>query len=300
MKRRHFLMQSTGLGLGLSACRPESSQVVAPLRIGLITDPQYADADPAGERHYRATPDKLRQAVRQLAAEKPAWTLQLGDLIDRDWASFEVMLGIFAGLPHPVHHLPGNHDFAVPDDEKLRVDEKIGFSSAPRVIRQQGFRFLFLDTNEVSSYRYPAADPRTSEAAQLLLTQTHEGAKPYNGGLASRQLQWLDQQLTEAGQAGEKAILCAHHPLLPATKYQLWKPEDVLAVIDRHPCVVAWLNGHHHDGNYAERHGVHYITFRSMLHEPGVNAWAVLDFFPDRLQVSGYGRQESMQLKWRV
>lgn len=300
MKRRHFLMQSTGLGLGLSACRSSSAQEASLFRIGLITDPQYADADPAGERHYRATPDKLRQAVRQLAAEKPAWTLQLGDLIDRDWASFDVMLALFSELPHPVHHLPGNHDFAVTDDGKLRVDEKIGFSSGPRVIRKQGFRFLFLDTNQVSSYRYPAADPRTSEAAQLLLTQTHEGAKPYNGTLAAGQLQWLDQQLAEADQAGEKAILCAHHPLLPASKYQLWKPEEVLAVIDRHPCVVAWLNGHHHDGNYAERHGVHYVTFRSMLHEPGVNAWAVLDFFPDYLQVSGYGRQESMQLKWRV
>ena len=44
--------------------------------------------------------------------------------------------------------------------------------------------------------------------------------------------------------------------------------EEVIDVFDRHPCVRAYFNDHHHAGNFAERKGIPYVTFRSMLHQP--------------------------------
>ena len=52
------------------------------LRIGLITDLHYADKPPAGSRRYRETLGKLAEAAEQFAREKPAFVVELGDLID--------------------------------------------------------------------------------------------------------------------------------------------------------------------------------------------------------------------------
>jgi len=126
MKRRTFLVSASACGLFPRSAMAESS--AAPLlRFGLITDAQYADAEPKNERHYRASPDKLKRAVEQIRAAKPSFTLHLGDLIDRDFRSFGVMLPILDDLGHPVHHLLGNHEYDVAADGKSGIDLTVMF-----------------------------------------------------------------------------------------------------------------------------------------------------------------------------
>ena len=112
MKRRTFLASATASSL--IARSATAADGPAPLlRFGLITDAQYADADPKGERHYRETPGKLKSAVETIRAAKPSFTLHLGDFIDRDFKAFATLLPLLDGLGHPVHHLLGNHDYDV-------------------------------------------------------------------------------------------------------------------------------------------------------------------------------------------
>ncbi|QJE95491.1 metallophosphoesterase [Luteolibacter luteus] len=297
MNRRAFLGSTTTALLPLTTLAEEGSKPV--LRFGLIADAQYADADPEGERHYRTTPGKMKEAVEVIRAAKPEFTLHLGDFIDRDFKSFDVMLPLISGLGHPIYHLLGNHDYSIADAEKARVVSTLGMPHDYYTFRSGSTRFVMLDTNDLSTYRDPKDSLRNKEAAQLLKkleAAQAPGAKPWNGGLSKAQLEWLDRELSAASAAKEKVILCGHHPLIPAEMHQAWQADEVLAVIDKHDCVRAYFNGHNHAGAFVERKGIPYVTFRSMLHEPGINAYSVVDVFDDRIVITGHGRAESRVL----
>src|SRR3954462_4395740 len=53
------------------------------LRIGLVTDLHYGDKPEWGTRFYRETLGKLREAVARFNQERPAFVVELGDLIDQ-------------------------------------------------------------------------------------------------------------------------------------------------------------------------------------------------------------------------
>lgn len=305
MKRRHFLGATTAAALGSRTQAADSP--AAPVRdagplftFAVIADAQYADVEAEGERHYRSTPEKMKQAVETIRAAGPAFTLHLGDLIDRDFKSFDTMLPLLAALGHPVHHLLGNHDYSVAGGEKAGVVAKLGMPHDYYRFSHRGIRFLMLDTNDPSTYKHPADSAESAAAAQQLAALKGPNAQPWNGGVSTSQLQWLEQELTAAEKAGERTILCGHHPLLPADAHQLWNPPEVQAVIDRHPSILAWLNGHNHAGGYEERKGVHYLTFRSLLHQPEITAFAMVRVFPQRLIVEGHGREPSRTLEFRT
>lgn len=293
MNRRRFL--------ALSAAAASTAKVAAGtptplLTFGLLTDVQYADAEPNGERHYRESIAKLQTAVAWLAPQKLPFTLHLGDFIDRDFKSFESVLPLLVGLGHPVRHLLGNHDFDVAEAEKGKVTGLLGMPADWYSFVSGRVRFVMLDTSDVSVYKHPEGSPEDKAAEAMLAKLESEkiaGAKKWNGGLSEKQLAWLDGELTAADQARESVILCGHHPLLPSEMHQAWNANDVTAVIDRHPCIRAYFNGHNHAGAEVMRKGVPYITFKSLLHEPGVTAYSVIRLFEDRLEIVGNGREQS-------
>lgn len=296
MNRRRFLTISTAAASVTKAETVAKPADEALLSFGLITDVQYADADPEGERHFRESLPKLRAAAADLAKEKLPFTLHLGDLIDRDFASFAAILPGFAGLGHPVRHLLGNHDYTVADAEKSRVAATLGMPRDYYGFSSSGVRFVMLDTNEVSTYKHPQGSSPDREAQAVLekLAATRpNNAQPWNGGVSSDQLAWLDRELATAAAAKEPVIVCGHHPLLPETGHQAWNNREILAVIERHPCVRAYFCGHNHAGAEASAKGIPHITFKSILHEPGMTAYAVLRLFKDRLVIEGRGREKS-------
>ncbi|WP_367875058.1 metallophosphoesterase [Luteolibacter sp. Populi] len=302
MNRRTFLSSAAAAGAlpRLAAAADETEPL---LRFGLISDAQYADADAEGERHYRSTPEKLKRAVEALHGEKLAFTLHMGDFIDRDFKSFDVMLPLLAGLEHPVHHLLGNHDYSVADTEKPRVVSTLGMPHDYYTFRSKGIRFVMTDTNDVSIYRCPATSPETAKAAELLAqleAAKAPGGKKWNGGFSSTQLTWLERELAAADAAKERVIVCGHHPLVPADMHQAWNHAEILAVLERHPCVMAWFNGHNHAGDFVERNGLPYVTFRSMLHHPENTAYSIVEVHADRVLIRGFGREVSRELKIRA
>jgi len=297
MNRRRFLALSSAAASAtkvVAQSKPQADNAL--LSFGLVTDVQYADADPEGERHFRESIPKLHAAVADLALQKLPFTLHLGDLIDRDFSSFAAILPGFASLGHPLHQLLGNHDYTVADAEKCRVVATLGMSHDYYTFSASGVRFVMLDTNDVSTYKHPQGSA-PDEAAEATLKQLAGGgsnnAQPWNGGVCADQLAWLEKELAAAGAAQEPVIVCGHHPLLPATGHQAWNSGEILAVIERHACVRAYLCGHNHAGAEVIAKGIPYITFKSILHEPGVTAFAVLRLFNDRLVIEGRGREKS-------
>jgi hypothetical protein len=130
---------------------------------------------------------------------------------------------------------------------------------------------------------------------QRLTAANPQALQTWNGALGQLQRSWLERQLHQARQRRERVVIFCHFPVLPVDVHVLWDSAEVLQMLGRFDHVVAWINGHNHEGNYANQCGIHWITLKGMI-DTTDNAFALLKFFPDRLELQGYGRQESRTL----
>jgi len=294
MNRRNFI------ALSLTATAAHAGSYQAPedeeISFGVITDIQYADADPVGERHFRESIPKIKAAVEILAPRKLPFTLHLGDFIDDQFSSIDAILPLLEPIGHRFHHLLGNHDFSVAPEEKPQVRGKLGMPADYYSFVHGGLRFLMMDTNDISTYKHLKGSPQDLESVAMLEKLTAKGlnsAKPWNGGVSKAQIAWLEQECAAATVASQRVILCGHHPILPAEGLQIWNCQKVLDAIDRHASIVAYFSGHNHAGSQIIRNGIPYITFKSMLHEPGITAYSIIHVSKNSLRIEGFGRELS-------
>ncbi|HYF34136.1 MAG TPA: metallophosphoesterase, partial [Prosthecobacter sp.] len=204
---------------------------------------------------------------------------------------------------HRFYHVLGNHDFDVARTLKPQVPGKVGLQKRYDAFELGGFRFVFLDTTDVSIYAHEEGTPEHAAGeAELQRVQAAAlpQAKPWNSGLSGLQLQWLDTQCTEAAAKGVRVIAFAHHPVAPAGGHDLWNSEAVLQLVSRHRHLAAWINGHNHAGAYAEMEGAHFVTVHGMVETAETNAFATAELMADRLIIAGHGREPSRELVFRV
>jgi 3',5'-cyclic AMP phosphodiesterase CpdA len=266
-------------------------------RIGAIADAQYADKDDAGARMYRRTPAKLEAAVATLNRAEIDFAVHLGDLIDGDEKSYAAVLPLITKLNCPVRFVLGNHDFAVPEDKKLLLLQRLGMPGRYYSFAHKGWLFVVLDGNDLSTYGWPAGSPNDLESRKIH-AEKYPNAAIWDGGIGSAQLLWLDKTLAEADTSGQKVALLCHFPIAPENPHNLWNANEVISHITPHASVKLWLNGHNHDGNYGTVSGIACLNLKGML-DTEETAYAVLDFYADRIVVRGYGRQTSMTLALR-
>lgn len=275
----------------------------AGFEIGLVADAQYADIPDKGTRFYRASLAKLDAAVAHFQGRDLAFCVHLGDLIDREWSSFDAVAARLKPSRHAWHQLLGNHDFEVLDAKKAEVPARLGMRWRYGSFDHGAFRFAVLDTNDVSTYAHAAGTMEQANAAEelarLQVAKVRQ-AKPWNGGLGAKQLAWFEATCAGAKRDGKRVIVLAHHPVFPANEHNLWNAADVLTVVDRHPHVVAWLNGHNHAGAFGEYNGVPCVTLRGMVETAATSAFATARVLSDRIVITGHGREPSRELKFRV
>lgn len=300
MNRRRFVR--TVSAAAVAAPFVARGATSAGFEIGLVADAQYADIPSTRTRFYRDSIARLGAAVEHFNGRDLAFCVHLGDLIDKGWASFDAIGAPLKQSRHPWHQLLGNHDFDVLDAEKARVPDRLGMNWRYGSFAHGGFRFVVLDTNDVSTYAHAAgSEPRTvaeQELARLTAAKIQQ-AKSWNGGVSAAQLAWFERECAAARAASEKVIALAHHPVFPANEHNVWNADALLAIIERQPAVVAWLNGHNHAGNFGERGGVPFVTMHGMVETPEKNAFATARVLSDRLVLSGHGREPSRELKFR-
>jgi 3',5'-cyclic AMP phosphodiesterase CpdA len=270
--------------------------------IGLAADAQYADIDSSKTRFYRDSIARLGEAVEHFNGRDLEFCVHLGDLIDRDWKSFDAISAVLGRSRQRWHQLLGNHDFGVLDAEKSHVPERLGMKWRYGSFERGRLRFVVLDTNDVSTYAHAAATPEHAEAERELKRLAAEKAlqaKPWNGAIGAKQMAWFERECADAARAGQRVIVLAHHPIFPAGPHNLWNAEQTLAFLDRQKHVVAWLNGHNHAGNYGEHHGLPCLTLHGMVETPVKNAFATAAIFEDRIVLTGHGRVPSREMKFR-
>lgn len=276
---------------------PSDSDQPGPLRLALIADCQYADAEDRGQRLYRRSPAKLQEAVDTLAALEPHALLHLGDFIDRDWESFETVVPILASMPCPVHHVLGNHDFEVADERKLDVPGQLGREQRWAAVEVQGWRILILDGNDFSYSAWPEQHPR-AEASRRFHAEVAPDAPTWNGGIGPEQMAWLRAELVRADREGTPLLVACHFPLWPDNVHNLWNAEEVRELLCAHSSVKIYLNGHNHAGNFAEREELPFVTLEGML-DTEENAFAILEIDGDHAEITAWGRATPRTLRLR-
>jgi len=269
-------------------------------RFGVIADCQYADIPDHEDwnRRFRLSPGKLREAVADLNTRDLEFVVNLGDSIDRNLASFEVVAPIFATLKAPVRHALGNHDYDVAAGERAGVPGKLGLTTGHYSWQARGWRMVVLNGCAVSVFGHEQGSPAHA-AATAVFNEAQGKLERWNGGLGTPQRAWLATELAAARAAGERVLLFCHWPTFPADKHNLWDTAEVLSLLDAHRDVVtAWMNGHNHAGNYGENGGIHFLNFKGMV-DTMENCWAEVAVYPDRLVVEGFAREPDRLLKTR-
>ncbi len=264
------------------------------LSIGLFTDCQSADAPAKNNRQYQLSLSKLTECVQTQNNRRPLFVVQLGDLIDHDYQSYSAVQSILAGLKPHLYNVLGNHDFSVSDAQKTQIPALLEMPSRYYDVVANGWRFIFLDGNELSLYAWPAGSAEDNASRAYYVTLKNEPAK-YNGAIGPKQLKWLKEVLSLAEANNQPVVIFCHLPIWPTAKDNLWNASEILEEIESHPCVKAYICGHKHAGNYTERNGVHYLNLKGMV-EGIENSFAIMEFSKDQIKVIGFGREPSRTL----
>ena len=274
----------------------------APLfRFGVVADPQYADLEPnlTLNRYPANSLAKLREAIEEFNRHELAFVVTLGDIIDREWKSFDAILPVYETLRHPKHFLLGNHDFAIAPEHLRAVSTRVGMPSAYYDFGHAGYRFIALDGNEISVFAPPEGDPRRDEARALMKALEASGAtngQRWNAAIGSTQYDWLVARLQQAKATGEKVVVMNHYPIFPDDSHNALNSDRMLALLAEHDHVIAYLNGHNHAGNFGAVDGTYFVNFKGMVDTEDSNAYAIVSVYEDRLDVTGFGRETSRSL----
>lgn len=268
------------------------------LSFGVFADAQHCDCDPWLNRYFRQSPQKLHHCIEKFNTLNLNFTVNLGDLIDRDFTSFERMLPLLKSSRCAVLNVLGNHDYSIASDKKQQVSALLSMPHRFYDYTLKHWRFIVLDGNDLSTFA--ALEPeRKAEAEELYHAVQQQGlpqANDWNGGIGKDQIAWLQQRLDLAAKQQENVIIFCHYPVLPVDKHNLWNDRALRAIIAEHSNIVAYISGHNHQGNYAIENNTHFINIKGMVETEEKTAFATVDCFADHIKINGYGAEPSREL----
>lgn len=266
---------------------------------GVVADIQYCNCETYNTRFYRNSLTKAEEAINEIRKYSPSFIINLGDIIDRDYKSLQPVLQILESGNIKTYHTLGNHDFSISDSEKKAMIKLTGSSRGYYSFRHEGFRFIILNGNEVATYSQSASGRKEAERMLAeLKTQKAPNSFEWNGGISEKQMEWLRQELDVSATSGEKVFLICHFPIWPETTHNLLNYQKVLAIISGYSHIVAWLNGHNHDGSYGNYNMIHCVTFRGMVETEMSNSFALIEVYSNKIWIKGFGREKNQILAY--
>tara|TARA_R110002050_G_scaffold295515_3_gene454443 strand:- start:10371 stop:11276 length:906 start_codon:yes stop_codon:yes gene_type:complete len=287
-----------GLILIISSCTSKSNnstQLASEFSFGIIADCQFSDYPANGTREYAMSDDKLEECVTHLNTMDLEYTIHVGDFIDRNYESFDVVVPIYNNLKMPKYHVLGNHDFVVPGDKRSNVYKKMGMPSRYYEFKIKDWRFVVLDGNDISFHASTEGSKDYQFAENYYKTNKINSPK-WNGAVGESQKNWLISVLENATKNQEKVILFCHFPVFPENVHNLWNADELVEIIENYDCVKAYINGHNHEGNFGYKKGVHYLTMKGMV-ETKETAYGVITLTDKYIQIAGYGREGNKKLQ---
>lgn len=255
------------------------------LRVGLITDLHYADKAPAGTRYYRETLAKLEEAAKQFEQDKPAFVVELGDLIDAaesvdvEQSYLKTINREFSAICKDRHYVLGNHCVDTLKKEEFLggVEQEKSYYSFDR----GGFHFIVLD----SCFRSDG-EPYGRKNFQWT-----------DANIPTAELEWLEGDLI----ANDKPVIAfAHQRLDVSNSHGVKNNADVRTIFESSGKVLAVFQGHSHHNDLKEIGGIHYCTLVAMVEGSGAdnNGYSLMEIEPNgTIHLTGFRKQKSH--KWQ-
>jgi beta-galactosidase len=288
-----LIISLSHLGVNISA--QENTPLI---RFGIIADIQYADCESRGSRFYRNSLQKLNNCIDYLNDHKVQFTINLGDVIDRDVADWDSVLIRLKRFDNKVYNTTGNHDYHGVTDNRVLYD-KLKMPSEYYSFKKKNWVFILLNTNEISSYANITGTEKEQELAAMLQQIKSSGGTQgadWNGGIGKKQLKWLSDQLTKAEKSGYNVLIFSHHPLYPESGFTALNNMEILNVISNYTCVKAAFAGHHHAGSFAYYKNIPVVTVEGMIETENDNAFGIIKIYDDKIVMEGQGRMSSREL----
>lgn len=270
------------------------------LKIGLISDPQYADKENGKTRFYKNSLEKLELAVQSLNKQDLDITVVLGDMVDEGPKDAKPIIDRLNKLKMPFYPILGNHDY--PGEFQANVYKDFSMPSSYYVLDKGSWKLLFLNTNELSSYSTKRGSALEKEFLKLSAQYEKLGRtnlKPWNGAVSKKQFKWIRKQLDAATKEGKQVIVFTHHPLYPEIGYEVLNNRELLELFVRNKCVKAVISGHNHAGNFMLFEDLPCITLEGMIETADQNAFGEMELLPNKLIINGKGRMISRILDLR-
>ena len=254
----------------------------AGLRVALVTDVHYADADSKGTRHYRESLAKLNEAASVLRPRRPHLAVCLGDLIDSpptpsadgELAHLKAIDGVFRKLSYRRVYVLGNHCVAgLSKGTYLRTvrQRKSYFSFDLR-----GWHFVVLD----GCFR---ADGAAYCSGNFAWTDTE---------IPAPQRAWLQ---TDLARNALPTIVFCHQRLdcIQPRHHRVKSAQEIRRILASSGNVRAVFMGHSHQNALATLDGIPYATLEAMVEGSGPekSGYSLLNLAPDgTLRLEGFRR----------
>lgn len=296
MNRRFFIKTSYG-AIFLSTGFPfGSGNCVFPVRFGLITDLHYADRPLSGNRYYNQSKQKLLDAVHVFNNSHLDFVIELGDFKDQDnhpeksrtlvfLDEIETVIRQFNG---PIYHVLGNHDMdSISKKDFLAHTRNHGTAEGKGYYSfvHNHLKFIVLDAN----YNEDESDYNTGNFDWTYAQ------------IPSKQIEWLKNELAE----GNAPVLVFVHQLFDwfsgiDESLYIRNAKEIVDILEKTNRVVAVFQGHHHQGNYSNRNGIHYFTMKAAVEGsiPENNSFATVEIDRElNIHIDGFYNCEDQFLK---
>lgn len=275
------------------------SQTEPVLKIGLVADPQYANKPAAGSRYYSESTWKLKEALLEFNDHNVDFVQNLGDVIDGGFENYDSIIPVYKHL-HPGienYHTLGNHDFAIDSSHMKNLLEKLSMPGYYYSYEEKGWRFIVLDATDCSYFSGALHQHNMDQVTSYYNnTEGKPNHQTWNSAVGEKQQNWLKEELEQAQLEEQKVILFSHMPLRPLHNPEnLWNDGEIIEIIENSSNVVAFINGHKHSGNYVLENGIHYVTIYGMV-ETMINSYAILEIYKNKMVLTGYGHQRTIDL----
>ncbi len=253
------------------------------LRFGIVTDLHYAEKEPAGTRHYREAPAKLREAIDRFRKDKAEFLVENGDFVDAakdvetELAYLKKIDAEFARFPRDRHYVLGNHCVFTLTKEQFIANS--GARKAHYSFDHGGVHFVVLD----ACYR---KDGTPYGAKNFDWTDTE---------IPPRERSWLREDLASAK---SWIIVFVHQRLDTGHPYGVKSASLVRRILEESGKVLAVFQGHSHMNEYREIGKIHYCTTAAMIEGSGEknNAYALVDVYEDgTIRIDGFRKQKDYE-----
>ena len=304
----------------LPAASP-AAEATSMVKAGIITDIHHTSKADSATRKYSASLDKLQVFMDTMAAEKPAFIIELGDMVDtlaegtdpaQNLAEAEKIFTSFNG---PAYHVLGNHEF-----DNLTRDVFLASITNTGIAKEQtyyswdagGVHFVVLDADYTPQAPHRPYDMNTPE--DNFWTWKYPFVPP-------QEIEWLRQDLSKSNLP---TVVFTHQNLdrVDDQDHNIKNASEVRKVLEEDGQVLAVISGHDHQGGYSNIKGIHYIVLHGNVGVNDYRTWAAtsntegFDKKQDnqfalleiskgegkeyQLMLHGYGRQPSYSLKRKL